>query len=761
MKLENFEFTLNSPFAKSIPTLEKGKYFFEIIHQDYEIFLNIKKLFITFNSSHLKNEDITNILGIKSISERYGPFKYIGGGVDNSEQYTHSFFLEVKENISNLDINLRTFINNRVIKINSFRIIKDKLDFNFALPDLRDVDNILFLENKDLPRINNKNINELDKTIIFFNSMNNISVLEFNVKPKQILNPNSFNTSEIFNYEKIMKLIELFSKAKILNIISASDNKLISQIKENKSLKNNFYDYLEYIKKPLEPSKFVSIEKLVKNIDLKGKKKCIVKLRLINTLNNFFDKSALVAIKIFSKNEEMLMPLETFAINPKIGAYKYISSYPLGSNEVDEIEINLPESNIDRVELSFFMWGANKVDSYLEISTFEVEYPHIQDLNTQMSIEELFIHNMNEEDKVIFIYTTAPYIGHETLELRPNRLTKEYIKLGYKVIFFAFSRIPEELKAPEEYSGNLLQCYKDDLHSCISLISNKKLKEKIFICSSFPDIFALTAISKLKFFNDWKTVYEIRDDMEEFNRVGYSKWYTSELEVNVARIVDKIVTVSPRLAQKIKVAADRYKNAEWKSKVKVIQNAAPDILIGKSEYLRTINFSELKTQSMVVGYIGHLTPAWFDWPLILKTAKKFPNIKFEIIGHGMPNSLELPVNVEYLGPKNHDEFLQISEKWKVGLIPFIASPLTYGVDPNKIYEYLSANLLVLTADMGSVKECPATYVYNNNDEFSDKFIEAINAKNDQNTLSEIKKYIEKSRWSNRAKSMIDFINEEI
>ena len=65
----------------------------------------------------------------------------------------------------------------------------------------------------------------------------------------------------------------------------------------------------------------------------------------------------------------------------------------------------------------------------------------------------------------------------------------------------------------------------------------------------------MTAIEKLKLERNWHTVYEIRDDMEEFNRVGYSKWYSSQLEIKVAQLADKVVTVSPRLAQKIKIMA--------------------------------------------------------------------------------------------------------------------------------------------------------------------------------------------------------------
>ena len=445
-------------------------------------------------------------------------------------------------------------------------------------------------------------------------------------------------------------------------------------------------------------------------------------------------------------------PIRNF-ITPKKLIYIYVVFL-----ERKKIKFNL--SNFENFIFKFFhhKWSFLKENTQLTY-TDSLLFDHDPDFSNKdigqdnNPIDE-YLSLLKPTDKLIILYTTAPYIGHETLELRPNRLAKEYIELGYKVIFFSFSRIPLELIQPELYKGNLLQCYKDDLLQILAKLSNKTLKEKIFICSSFPDIFAMTAIEKLKLERNWHTVYEIRDDMEEFNRVGYSKWYSSQLEIKVAQLADKVVTVSPRLAQKIKIMASLNIRS---NKVKVIQNAAPNKLIEKSAYLRSTDYFQVKTNSKKIGYIGHLTPSWFDWPLLIKVAKAHPEWVFEIIGHGMPNNLSLPDNLVILGSKTHDEFLKISEEWKVGLIPFIKSPLTSGVDPNKIYEYLSANLLVVTANMGSVKECPGTYVYDAPCEFETELLKAMDVTYTTELLKNITNYVEHSRWSERAKSMIKFI----
>lgn len=487
-------------------------------------------------------------------------------------------------------------------------------------------------------------------------------------------------------------------------------------------------------------------------IELNGNTHVKVTIALATPDAEIIKEAVLMAINFFDEHGATLNS-EELPINKFHGNYHFLEVGSIDNPAQNQVVISIPSKKIKKIRIEIVNWKKGN-QNYI-VGNVEKEFVSLMEAQDESaSPQDTFMSALRPNDKLIVLYTTAPYVGHETLELRPNRLTKEYISLGYKVIFFSFSKIPLGLECPKDYQGQLLQCFKEDILQILTRLNNIKLSQKIFICSSFPDIFAMAAIEKVKLEKGWKTVYEIRDDMEEFNRVGYSKWYSSQLETRVAKLVDKVVTVSPRLAQKIKIMSDLNGR-----KVKVIQNAAPNKLIEKSAYLRTSEFFDLKTNSHIIGYIGHLTPSWFDWVLLAGVAKKHPEWQFEIIGHGAPKNMSLPDNIVLLGPKNHDEFLTISERWKVGLIPFIKSPLTFGVDPNKIYEYLSAHLAVVTADMGSVKECPATFVYHNNDEFEIELTKAMSLQYNQQLLSEITRYVEKSRWSNRANSMLEFIEE--
>lgn len=802
--------SLNNPYRKRVIALDKGQYILKLIHQTEAVFRRPRSLFFTFEIDGKSPQEVKKILGLRDVSAQYGAFVYVGAGDEISGYFVKEIILNITQDIPTLDIVLRTFLPNQNISIEDFQIYnsliaEEKLFFDYHDFDVssknyfknRNWENICSLLYVDTNRENiNELINELEilnsflsvnhKVLVYFkdrvdeslidNLVSKLSFLEF-LSPSML--GAEIDVSEKYTFDILRKiesyliniqycgvfdplfLEEIQKEGIFFSKISIYDRSRLLEFVFQVSNENQLH--IEGTEKGTEKilaqkDNYLLIDDLKKTIKVSERGTIKVSFNIFNKENEVFDTSALVIVSYISKNHNFIMPPDNFGVNPNFGTYKYVVSGPLENPELNELELVISHNDVVAIELTFKSWGKEYIENYLDISSFNVV---TDGAKLGVSNADQFVETLSSKDKIILIYTTAPYIGHETLELRPNRLTKEYIKLGYKVIFFAFSRVPEELEYPNEYNGQLLQCHKDELLEYVSLISRKKLEDKIFICSSFPDIFALTAITRLKQFGDWKLSYEIRDDMEEFNRVGYSKWYTTQLEINVARSVDKITTVSPRLASKIKIMSGKFKSREWDKKVQVIQNAAPDTLISKSEYLRSENFFEQKTNSQTVGYIGHLTPAWFDWTLILTAARDFPHINFEIIGHGMPKTLELPSNVVYLGPKDHDSFLKISEKWKVGLIPFITSPLTYGVDPNKIYEYLAANLLVVTADMGSVKECPATYVYEDYQGFKKGLEAALKVQYNHSLLKSISEYVEVSRWSNRAQKMLEFIHKEI
>lgn len=455
-------------------------------------------------------------------------------------------------------------------------------------------------------------------------------------------------------------------------------------------------------------------------------------------------KSAfLAAFNFLDAEGAMLVPEGNLAVSKLIGPYTYLELDP-GNTATTRVPLEIP-NGCAAIEVKVCAWSG-------DLSARLIEGPQVVRSDDAVIAEpetdqiDRLIEVASSSVGLIMLYTTAPTMGHTSLGLRPNRLAREYAKKGWAVVFFPFGSVkPEEVR----YQNEIFQFSRADLFPIMERVA-KKLKETevVFICSSFADINAIAAMDFSRS-HGWKTLYEVRDEMEEFNRVGYSVWYKTRLEAYVARNVDNITTVSPALKMKLRaLGADG-------SICSVIPNAVESTLIEKSGPLRQLRLNG--RDGTKVGYIGHLTPSWFDWQIVIDAARQMPDVEFEIIGHGAPANIQLPYNLVNLGPRTHDEFLELSASWKVGLIPFKASRLTRAVDPNKLFEYLAVGLRVVSAEMGSVDSSPGTFVYTKSEEFVGLINKALNTNMSAELMNSIEQYLSESKWSDRASQTLAWI----
>ena len=97
-------------------------------------------------------------------------------------------------------------------------------------------------------------------------------------------------------------------------------------------------------------------------------------------------------------------------------------------------------------------------------------------------------------------------------------------------------------------------------------------------------------------------------------------------------------------------------------------------------------------------YVGSVAE-WFDVDLLHAVARALPAASFPVIGPVRPalaaRLREAPPNCVYLGARPYPELPAWLLNADVGLIPFQRTPLTAGVDPVKLYEYLAAGLPVV------------------------------------------------------------------
>ena len=106
-----------------------------------------------------------------------------------------------------------------------------------------------------------------------------------------------------------------------------------------------------------------------------------------------------------------------------------------------------------------------------------------------------------------------------------------------------------------------------------------------------------------------------------------------------------------------------------------------------------------------IGYAGALAE-WIDFELLGQVAAAFPHATVLLVGPAVGRRAAAAVaelvaaraNVRWLGAVPHEELPHVVAGMDVCLIPFLSTPLTRGVNPNKLWEYLALGKPVVATD---------------------------------------------------------------
>ena len=160
----------------------------------------------------------------------------------------------------------------------------------------------------------------------------------------------------------------------------------------------------------------------------------------------------------------------------------------------------------------------------------------------------------------------------------------------------------------------------------------------------------------------------------------------------------------------------------------------------------------MRLKRPIVGYFGAISD-WFDGELLSAVAAARPQYSFVLIGQpgGEARSRirRLP-NIHLLGEKNHREIPGYLSQFDACLIPFLLNEVTQGVDPVKLYEYLSQGKPVVAT---ALPELPSNsgviYIAGDADDFLAKLDRALQEDNAELRERRVE-YARKNTWSSRA-----------
>jgi glycosyltransferase involved in cell wall biosynthesis len=345
----------------------------------------------------------------------------------------------------------------------------------------------------------------------------------------------------------------------------------------------------------------------------------------------------------------------------------------------------------------------------------------------------------NSSGRLFLIFCATEF--RESEGQRPTRFARELAKRGIPVIFVYWRW--DVLGAVLKSGFPHVFCFPIDefLTYYETLLTDARLSplDRVLMME-FPHP-GLLEIANYANACGWKTVYDVLDDWEEFHKEGQAIWYDGDVEAYMLHNTDITTVICENLLRKMRtLGAER---------AHLLPNGFEDW----SDAGRKPPPKPRKGR-ITIGYFGHLTNSWFDWPLVERIARRRPDWVFQIIGYGLDRRVESNGNVSFLGRVEHRDLPAYAQNWDVAMIPFRPSKLSLSVDPIKIYEYISLGLPTVLTGMPHLASYPGVIVADSDEEFEAAVQQAAGRRLDEAT---IKAFLDSNRWSNRIDDLLKIL----
>jgi hypothetical protein len=172
----------------------------------------------------------------------------------------------------------------------------------------------------------------------------------------------------------------------------------------------------------------------------------------------------------------------------------------------------------------------------------------------------------------------------------------------------------------------------------------------------------------------------------------------------------------------------------------------------------------LSKSNPVIGYYGALA-RWFDYDLLKSVASLRSEYQFVLIGPDYDGTLELSGipnggNIHWLGVKPYDELPHYLQYFDVATIPFIINEITHATSPLKLFEYMAGEKPIVITPMQESMHYPGVLVGENSLLFAQQLDLALQLRQDQGYLSQLRQTALANTWEQRAEEILSAIENK-
>ncbi len=390
-------------------------------------------------------------------------------------------------------------------------------------------------------------------------------------------------------------------------------------------------------------------------------------------------------------------------------------------------------------------------------TTFKVSYVDESSIDATQVLQQV-IRNLNDRKlKGIFVVTSA-FPFDEFYNQRVINLAKFLSAENWGVIFVAWrwSKDEKMLGIGQEVYKNIFQIPVDMFLENQIEMSGVVAEKKYFVVQFPHPEFFTSALSLAKY--NFKIVYEIIDEWEEFHKVGQAIWFNKNIEQAVVLNANVLTAVSKPLIEKF---------SSIRKDIHLLPNGYDPALLGKQN--RAIAKRNSKNTQLQIGYFGHLTESWFDWDFLFSVLEQIKtenlDLHFHLIGYGEPNLADkfkqYQNHLTFHGRVQPADLWKYAQNWDAALICFKSNVLSEAVDPLKIYEYGFFGLPVIVKGISHLNSFSYVNVIQTEAQFIDAARQIQNQPNSAlGSKKELDLILESSTWKQRFSELLRLLEKE-
>ncbi len=363
-------------------------------------------------------------------------------------------------------------------------------------------------------------------------------------------------------------------------------------------------------------------------------------------------------------------------------------------------------------------------------------------------IESLF---NSPQYKYIFVF--YPYTEWNLpVFQRPQQIALALTQNRNDVLYFfcTANYVYDDVDIIEQINHNLYLCTDYDF------LTNIKSNKRIIHLYSTDIVSRLSIVQDALTRND-KVVYEYIDEIHEDITKSIPEYFFEKHKFIMENEDCYIVTTATKLFEDVKRKRTRNfilsTNGVNLDDFVLPDNSTPPDLI-----------RQLKNKyEKIIGYYGALAK-WFDYDLVNKVAKAYPNYAIVLIGIEYDYSLKYShildnPNIHFLGKIEYTKLIQYSSNMDLLTIPFLINEITESTSPVKLFEYMATKKPILTTAMAECKKYKSVNIAYSHEEFIKKIPETINLSNDKSYIQLLSEEAKQNTWVQKSNAILDMLSK--